>query len=59
MQFPNFAQFLPQRHPHFGGLWEAAIKNMKTQLGRVVANEKLTFEEFTTTVLTQACGSAP
>ena len=45
-------KFIPERAPHFGGLWEAAIKSMKTHLRRVVANVKLTFEEFTT-VLTQ------
>ena len=45
-------KFIPERAPHFGGLWEAAVKSMKVHLRRVVNNTKLTFEEFTT-VLTQ------
>ena len=45
-------KFIPEHAPHFGGLWEAAVKSMKTHLKRVVANVKLTFEELTT-VLTQ------
>ena len=42
----------PERAPHFGGLWEAAVKSMKFHLKHVVANTKFTFEEFTT-ILTQ------
>ena len=45
-------KFIPERAPHFGGLWEAAVKSMKTHLRRIVANVKLTFEEFST-VLSQ------
>jgi hypothetical protein len=45
-------RFIPERAPHFGGLWEAAIKSIKTHLRRVISTHKLTFEEFTT-VLTQ------
>ena len=45
-------KFIPQHAPHFGGLWEAAVKSMKTHLCRIVGNVKLTFEELTT-VLTQ------
>ena len=44
----------PERAPHFGGLWEAAVKSMKFHLKRVIANTKFTFEEFTT-ILTQVC----
>lgn len=45
-------RFIPEHAPHFGGLWEAAVKSMKKHLRRVVANVKLTFEEFST-ILTQ------
>ena len=45
-------EFIPERAPHFGGLWEAAVKSFKIHLKRIVANVKLTFEEYTT-VLTQ------
>ena len=45
-------KFIPERAPHFGGIWESAVKSMKTHLHRIVGNVKLTFEEFTT-VLTQ------
>ena len=44
--------FIPERTPHFGGLWEAAVKSLKTHLFRVVGNTKLTFEGVTT-VITQ------
>ena len=45
-------RFIPERAPHFGGLWESAVKSMKAHLKRVVADTKLTFEEFMT-VLSQ------
>ena len=45
-------RFIPEHAPHFGGLWEAAVKSFKSHLRRVVGNVRLTFEELTT-VLTQ------
>ena len=38
----------PPRSPHFGGLWESAVKSMKTQLKKVIGETRLTFEELTT-----------
>ena len=45
-------RLISEHAPHFGGLWEAALKSMKTHLKSVVATIKLTFEEFAT-ILTQ------
>ena len=45
-------KFIPQHAPHFGGLWEAAVKSTKMHLKQILGNVKLTFEEFST-VLTQ------
>ena len=49
-------KFIPEHAPHFGGLWEAAVKSTKTHLSCIVANVKLTFEEFTTVLAqVEAC----
>ena len=39
---------IPERAPHFGGLWESAVRSMKYHLKRVVGSQVLTYEELQT-----------
>lgn len=43
--------FNPAAAPHFGGLWEAGVKSVKTHLIKSVGTKALTFEELTTVIV--------
>ncbi|XP_063914797.1 uncharacterized protein LOC135131147 [Zophobas morio] len=42
--------FNPPSTPHFGGLWKAGVKSVKTHLVRVIGHQILTYEELFTLV---------
>jgi hypothetical protein len=41
-------KFIPPHAPHFGGLWEAAVKSMKYDLKRTLGSQVATYEELCT-----------
>ncbi|XP_075162915.1 uncharacterized protein LOC142235550 [Haematobia irritans] len=43
-------KFIPPRSPHFGGLWEAAVKSAKYHFYRTVGKNILTFDELRTLI---------
>jgi hypothetical protein len=43
-------KFIPPHGPHFGGLWEAAVKSMNYHLRRTLGSHIATYEELSTLI---------
>lgn len=43
--------FIPSRAPHFGDIWESAVKGFKHHMRRTVGDALFTFEQFNTFVI--------
>ncbi|XP_076301775.1 uncharacterized protein LOC143219850 [Lasioglossum baleicum] len=43
--------FSPPRSPHFGGLWEAAVKSFKRHLFRTIGETLFTYEQFNSLII--------